>query len=190
MPGIDADEIVVARINGTVHMAPFGSTLPPNESDAYGAAWEDLGIVEEGNGIKLGFSFTTKDIGGWTFLDVLRKIRTARSLVISAGLRQMTGLSLDAVFGVGTWTRISAGHFRYDIADGTPPDVSFAFDFDDEFHYRWVIPKASPTENVDLTFVHTDAAVVPLGLSAMRDPNASGLSFVLTDDPSFSTAGS
>jgi hypothetical protein len=189
MPGQFTDEIVGSIQDGHAFLAPFGITIPTTEAAAYPAGWEDVGLVEEAAGIKLAASYTLKDIGAWTFLDPVRKLRTARTLLVTAGLRQFTGLTLDAVMGVGAWSVVSSGHYRYDFRDATPDPVSFGFDFLDTYQYRVIVTKAIPTEMVDLTFIHTDTILVPLGLTALKEPGQP-LVRVLTSDPAFSEAGS
>lgn len=183
----DVDEIVVGA-NGTVWVAPVGTTAPATEIAAPAAGWVDMGYTSE-DGATVSDSKTLEQIPVWQLFYAARRIITERDLNIAVVLRQWSGEKVKLAFGGGEVTEPTADHFKY-----TPPspgeidERAYMLDWvDGTKHYRLVIPRCMVTENVETNIVRTAAADLPITVGILGSDGVDPW-YLLTDDPSFADA--
>lgn len=182
----NSDEIVVGA-NGTVRVAPVGTTQPTNPTSSPVAAWIDLGYVNE-DGATFTDSKDIEDINSWQSFYPTRKVVTGKEATISFALQQWNENSVPLAFGGGSVTNPSVGVWRY-----APPDPS-VIDYralmldwtDGSKHYRLIFPKGLVTEAVETQLVRTDSAELPITFAAVPATGADPY-ILLTDDIAFSS---
>lgn len=182
----DADEIVVAA-NGTVRVAPVGSTQPTNPTSAPVAAWVDLGYVTE-DGATFTDSKEIEDVLAWQSFYPVRKIVTAKEATLAFSLRQWNEATVKLAFGGGTITNPSLGVWKF-----VPPDPetlderALMLDWQDgDKNYRLIFPKGLVTEAVETQLVRTGSAELPITFSAVPATGDDAY-ILLTDDIAFSS---
>lgn len=184
----DTDQIVVGA-NGTVRVAPLGTTQPADIDAAFAAGWTDLGFTSE-DGVTITDSKTLETIPVWQLFYPARRIVTERDFTVAFTLRQFSGAQVEFAFGGGSVSADGAGKFRY-----TPPAPETLDErmlsvewLDGDTTFRLIIPKGMVTENVETKLVRTAAADLPITFGVIGDDAISAPWYLLTDDPSFAEA--
>lgn len=184
----EVDQIVVGA-NGSVHVAPVGTTQPATEIAAYAAGWVDLGYTNE-DGVTPTDTKTIKDIMVWQLFYPARKIVTGRSFDVKFSLSQWSIDTVPLAFGGGEVEEVTTGHFKY-----TPPspetidERALGIDWiDGAKHYRLIIPRGMVSENVDTKLARDDAALLPITFSVIGDDAGGAPWYIFTDDPAFEAA--
>ena len=178
-------EILVGA-NGSVHVAPLGSTQPTDPTSSYAAAWAELGFVNDA-GVKLHDAKTINNIASWQSFYATRRIITARDFTVAFALQQWNKNTVPLAFGGGTVSSPAAGVHKY-----TPPDPALidermlGVDWQDGTkHYRLIVPRGMATDAVDAELVRTKESELAIVFGVTTD-GSSDPWFLLTDDPSFS----
>jgi hypothetical protein len=184
----DANRIVVAG-RARLYLAPVGTAAPTDSVAALAAAWREVGYTtEDGTSFSTDPSFESVR-AHQTDVDV-RRFKTGDSQLVSADLEEWSADNFAAVFGGGTVTVVTAGaEFKYE-----PPDaggrrlVAAILEITDGTkRYRFVFPRASQTEGVELGLVKTGAAVLPLRLGVEQASDSVKPWYLLTNDSAFGT---
>ena len=180
---LDASEIVVAG-TGAVYRAPVGTSAPNDVGSALSSSWVELGYVTE-DGTKLMFERSTENIMGWQSYQPLRTIVTEIPIGVEAALLQWNTTTVKTALGGGTFDATSTG-VKYE-----PPVESFVDEFalvieaTDQYDYRFVFPRVMVTDTVELAFVRSEPAALPLKMSVLAAPDG-GKSFAMfSNDPAF-----
>jgi len=183
----NADAVVVAG-NGTVRVAPVGTTQPTTPTGAPVAAWLDLGYVT-GDGVTFTDSKDITDVDAWQSFYPIRKIITGKNATLAFALREWDERNIPLAFGGGSVTNPSAGVWRYaPPAAGTLDLRAMMIDWIDGIkNYRLIIPRGLVTETVETNLVRTDSAVLPITFAAIPLSTAVDPYLLLTDDLSFSS---
>lgn len=183
----NADSIVVAA-NGTVRVAPVGTTQPTDPTAAPAAAWLDLGYVSE-DGVTFTDSKEIEDVLAWQSFYPVRKIITGKDATLSFALREWDERSIPLAFGGGTVTSPSAGVWRYEPpAPGTLDLRALMIDWEDgDKDYRLIIPRGLVTEAVETNLTRTGAADLPITFSAIPASTSDDPYVLLTNSIAFSS---
>lgn len=183
----DPDQITVGA-NGTVRVAPVGTTEPADISASYDAAWVDLGYTTE-DGVTFKDAKTQEPIKVWQSFYPVRRIITERDFTAVFSLQQFAGAQVEFAFGGGEVTEDSPGKFRF-----TPPDPSvideraMAVDWTDgEKNYRLIMPRGMVTEAVETKVVRTTNQELPITFSVNGSEDTDPW-YLLTDDPAYAEA--
>lgn len=181
-----ADEIVVAA-NGTVWVAPVGSTQPTNPTAAPNGSWTDLGYINE-DGATFTESKEIEDIISWQSFYPTRKIVTSKEATVSFALQQWNENTIKFAFGGGTVSQPSPGVWKYVPASPEVLDErALMIDWQDGTKdYRLIIPKGLVTEAVETQLVRTGSAELPITFAAVP-ATGSDAYILLTDDIAFSS---
>ena len=165
----NADQIRVGA-NGTVHVGVFGAvTLPTDINDTYGAGWADVGYTSD-KGVTFESGLTIKDIPVWQSFYPARKIVTARESMSTMELIQWNSETVVLAFGGGTISATANGTRYSPPEPGTIDLRSLVIDYvDGTVLNRIVVPKCMVTDKVTTTIARTDAALLPLVLSAIGE---------------------
>jgi hypothetical protein len=185
----DASELVVAS-NGSVHVAPVGTTLPDDPTEALAGAFAELGFVTE-DGVTLTVTPEITDYRAWQARSPVRRELTAQELMIGFALEQWNGETIPLAFGGGAITEPSPGVFRYDFPTDTDSldERSLVVDWQDgDRNYRAVFERGNVTEAVETNLVRSALAVLPIGFKALEPAAGGAVAYVLSDDPAFGTS--
>lgn len=183
----DTDEIVVGA-NGSIRVAPKGSTEPADISAAWDAAWVDLGFANE-DGVTVKDAKTLEDIPVWQLFYPAKKIVTARDFTAAFVMRQFSGLQVELAFGGGTVSEDSAGKFRFtppapDVIDERALGIEWTYG---DNTYRLIIPKGVVTDDVESKITRTAAIDLPITFGVVGEDGVEPW-YLLTDDPTFAEA--
>lgn len=183
----DPNEIVVGA-NGSVYVAPVGSTEPATISAALDAAFIELGYTDE-DGVTFSDGKTIEDIRVWQSFYPVRKLVTERESSVSFNLMQWNKTTVPLAFGGGAVTEDAVGEYRY-----TPPAPETLDEramivewLDGLYTYRLVIPRGTVEDAVETELVRTNAAALPItfGVTGVEGNDAW---YLLTDDPELNPA--
>lgn len=180
----DTNDIVVGA-NGSVLVAPVGTTLPADISAAFPAGWVDLGYTDE-NGAKFTDAKTINDIAVWQLFYPARKIVASRDFTLDFVLRQFDAETVKLGFGGGVITEPSPGVFEY-----TPPDPSvidermMAIEWaDNTKNYRIIVNRGLVTSSTATEVVRGKASDIPITFGIIGEDGVTPW-LLQTDDASF-----
>lgn len=182
----NADAIVVAG-NGTVRVAPVGTTQPTTPTATPAAGWLDLGYVSE-DGVTFTDSKDIEDVNAWQSFYPVRKIITGKNAQLSFDLREWDERTTSLAFG-GTVTNPSAGVWKLvPAAAGTLDLRAMMIDWQDgSKNYRLIVPRGLVVEEVETNLTRTGSAVLPITFAAVPVSTAVDPYLLLTDDIAFSS---
>jgi len=182
----DVDQIVVGA-NGTLSVAPEGTTLPDDIDEALDSAFIDLGYTSE-DGATLTDAKTVESIPVWQLFYPARRIVTERDFTIGFVLRQWFRDSFALAFGGGTFSSTANG-FKFAPPDPEDLDVravvlAWA---DGDNNYRVTCAKMFVTDNVETNLVRSGAADLPISLGIIGSDTGDPWNFY-TDDDAFAAS--
>lgn len=182
----NADSITVAG-NGTVYVAPVGTTQPTTPTAAPSAAWLALGYVSE-EGVTFTDTKEIEDINAWQSFYPVRKIVTAKDATLSFALREWDERTIPLAFGGGTITAAGAV-WRYEPPAPETLDLrAMMVDWQDGIkNFRLIIPRGLVTETVETNLTRTGAADLPITFAAIPASTTDDAYILLTDAIAFSS---
>lgn len=181
----DADQILVGA-NGSIHVAPTGSTAPTDASSALDAAFIDLGAISD-NGAAVQDAKTLQPIRIWQSFYPVRRLITERDFTITFALSEWSDATVELAFG-GTVTEPdptgAAGEYKL-----TPPSPETVDErmlvlewADGTKNYRLVIPSGMVQDAVNTQLVRTTNSELPITFG-VTGTDGSDPWYILTDDP-------
>lgn len=185
----DPNEIVVGA-NGSIYVAPVGTSAPTTVASALNGAFVELGYTSEA-GVTLNRSQTITDIRVWQSRYPARRIVEDEVLSASFALRQWNRDTVELALG-GEVASQGGGNFKL-----TPLPVDDAIDTrilviewqdGDDKDYRLVIPRCVVTDTGDITVARTGAADLPVTLSVLAEEGGGDPWTLFTNDPAFATS--
>jgi hypothetical protein len=184
MAGKDTNEIVVGA-NGSVYVAPVGTTGPTKISDPLDSAFIDLGYVSE-DGVTFLDGKTVEPINVWQLFYPARRVVTEKEASAAFVLRQWGDDQVVFAFGGGVITIDAAGEYRF-----TPPDPgiiderAMAIEWvDGSKDYRLIIPRGMVTENIETNLTKTAASDLPITFGINGESGVAPW-YLQTNDPAF-----
>lgn len=180
----DADRITVPG-RARVFLAIPGTAAPADESAALDPGWVEVGYTTVD-----GTSFTTDPsfevVRSHQADNPTRRFQTEDNQAVEADLQEWSGDNFAAVFGGGEVTVVTAGHYRYDPpAIGGRISVAALLEVvDGSKRYRFVVPKASQSDGVELGLDKGSESTLPLRL-AVEGTDGVLPWYLLTNDPAF-----
>ena len=180
--GKDTAQIVVGA-NGSVLVAPVGTTEPTSIAIALDPAFIDLGFVTE-DGATFLDGKTIEDITVWQLFYAARKLVTEKEASLAFVLAQWSETNIPLAFGGGITVVDVVGEFSYTPpAPGLIDERAMILEWvDGTKNYRIIIPRGLVTENVETNVVKTGSAELPITFSIVG--TAAGTPWYLqTDDP-------
>jgi hypothetical protein len=178
---IDTTEIRVG-VTGTVYVAPTGTTLPVEPTEALNVAFVELGSINE-DGLSLAPERSIEKIRAWQSRKPVRTMITEDDLSISFALQQWNLTNVKLMFGGGTRSATVGLDSKFVPPSAGEVDTrAFIFDWvDDDITYRLVVPQGLVTE-VEEIELKKDAAA-ELGLTVEVLGSSPNDWILYTDDP-------
>lgn len=186
---LDTDEILVGA-NGTIHVAPVGSTMPTTPDATLSAPWVHLGYATE-DGVRWRDAMSVNDRMGWQSFYPLRKIVESRSNTIAFDLVQWNRNTLGLALGAPTVTEpvAASGDFQIDPPSPETVDeravvVSWS---DGDRDYRLLYWRAVLVGDIETMLARSESATLPIELEALPYL-ANPVYRLLTNDAAFDPA--
>lgn len=183
------DEITVGA-NGSVLVAPPGSTVPDDVATPLDADWVDLGYTSEA-GVKVTDAKTLVEIPVWQLFYPARRIVSARDFRVAFVLRQWAREQVRLGFGGGDIVESDPGSGLFRLKPPPPESIDermAAVEWSDgDKHYRLVLFRSMVVENVETMVARTAASDVPITL-AIEGEEGQDPWILDTDDPAFAEA--
>jgi hypothetical protein len=182
----DPNEIVVGA-NGTIYLAPAGTTMPANIGAAIPAGFDDMGYASE-DGVTLNATKAIESIRVWQSFYAARRIVTERDFTTAFVLRQFNGVNVENAFE-GTVTEDAPGMYRFEpdepeVLHEKSAIVAWA---DGDKNYRLCVPKALSIEAVETVIQRAAPSDLPMTLGILGEEGVKPWYF-LTDDPAWAEA--
>lgn len=179
MASQDASELVIAG-TGDIYIGPYGTTLPTTEATAT-AGFDKVGYTST-DGVTFNASPTVNEFYAWQSKRPVRREMTALDVTLAFAMEQWNSTNLTAALGGGAVTQVSSGHFKYSLpADSdTLDEVSVIADcIDGSEIWRFVFPKASISEAVEISLNRENLALLPVTFKAVG--SSSDTPYILTN---------
>lgn len=180
------DEIVVGA-NGSIYVAPVGSTKPATINVPLGGEFVELGYATE-DGVTWTDGKTLESIRAWQSFYDLRRIVSAKEGMIAFALMQWNGVTVPLAFGGGEITESAPGSGLFEYV---PPDPSVIDErmlvvewADGDKDYRLGFSKGIVSENVETNVVRTAEARLPITFALLGEEGVDPF-FLQTNDPAF-----
>jgi hypothetical protein len=180
---LDADNVRVG-LNGNVYVAPIGTTAPTDLTTAWGAAWKDLGYLND-DGVEMEYSTDVEDIMAWQSLSPVRRVLTSVDMTLAFTAIELRAATVTLYFPDSTITEVSAGTvYRLDIpAAPGPAEYAFGFEWvDGTITNRVVIPRGEVTDRESVNHQRGEAVGLGMTVSAYAS-SAPELATWLSNDP-------
>lgn len=180
----DADN-VRAALNGSILMAPKGTTAPVDLDTAWDAAWIDLGYMSD-DGVSMEYSTDVEDINAWQSLSPVRRILTSVDMTLGFTAIELKARTITAYFPGATITNVSGAIQRLDIpAAPGPQEAAFGLEWiDGDIKNRLVISRGEITERGAITFGRSAAVGLEMTVSAYAS-SAPEIATWLSNDPAW-----
>lgn len=183
----DADNVRVG-LNGSVYIAPKGTTAPVDLDTAWGAGWVDLGYLSD-DGVSMEYSTDTEDINAWQSLSPVRKVLTSVDMTLGFTAIELKTATMKLYFPSATMTDVSGTVHKLSIpAAPTPDERAIGLEWvDGDIKNRLTIARAEVTERGAITIGRSAAVGLEMTVSAYAD-SAPEIAVWLSSDPAWSAA--
>jgi len=176
---------VRAALNGSIYMAPKGSTAPVDLDTAWDAAWQDLGFMSD-DGVNMQYSTDVQDINAWQSLSPVRRILTSVDMTLGFTAIELKARTVTAYFPGATITNVSGAIQRLDIPSAPgPQEFAFGLEWiDGTIKNRMVIPRGEITDRGAISLGRSAAVGLEMTVSAYAS-SAPEIATWLSNDPSW-----
>lgn len=186
---IDATQTRVPG-KGRVLVAPKGSTVPPDTSTAWDAAWQDLGFTDE-KGVTLSKKDTKTSVNAWQALTPIRHIITGRDLHAMMVLQQWNKVTLALWSGEGPSAVVANGAVsgEYKLSFSPSPIVDERMlgiewtDTDFVVTHRMYFSRGLVTDTADIPITRTGLATLGVTYESMAIDQTTAIAVLLMKDP-------
>ncbi|MFJ2515623.1 hypothetical protein ACIPEL_36400 [Streptomyces griseoviridis] len=183
----DADN-VRAALNGSIFMAPKGTTAPADLTTPWDAAWVDLGYMSD-DGVSMDYSTDVEAINAWQSLSPVRRILTSVDMTLGFTAIELKARTITAYFPGSTISEVSGTVRRLDIPSAPgPQEFAFGLEWiDGEIINRLVIPRGEITDRGTISLGRSSAVGLEMTVSAYAD-SAPAIATWLSNDPAWALA--
>ncbi|WP_217235470.1 phage tail protein [Streptomyces sp. AC555_RSS877] len=183
----DADNVRVG-LNGSIYIAPKGTTAPSDLDTAWAAGWVDLGYLSD-DGVEMSYSTETEDINAWQSLSPVRKVLTGVDMTLGFTAIELKTSTITLYFPSSTMTEVTAGVNKLSIpAAPTPDERAIGLEWmDGDIKNRLVIARGEVTNRDSITLARSGAVSLPMTVSAYAD-SAPEIAVWLSNDPAWAAA--
>jgi hypothetical protein len=183
----DADNVRVG-LNGSVYIAPKGTTAPVDLDSAWGTGWVDLGYLSD-DGVEMSYSTDTEDINAWQSLSPVRKVLTGVDMTLGFTAIELKTSTVTLYFPSATMTDVSPGVHKLSIPAAPEPDErAIGLEWvDGDIKNRLVIARGEVSDRDSITLARSSAVQLPMTVSAYAD-TAPEIAVWLSNDPAWAAA--
>lgn len=187
---ITANDIRVPN-RGRILAAPKGSTVPPDTTTAWDAAWSDLGYTDE-KGVVFSKKDTKTPIKAWQSISPVRFVLTDRDIHLAFVMEQWNKKTL-AVWsneGLGAVVANGAVSGEYKLSFSPNPkdqEMMIGVEWTDDVMtvtHRIFAVRGSISDTADIPISHAGAATLGVTYQTMATDSATDLVTMLMKDPS------
>lgn len=180
----DPTRITIAG-RARIYLAPVGTAAPVDSVVALAAPWTEVGYTTE-DGTHFTSDPTLDSVRSHQSNYPTRRFQTGDAQHVNADLQEWSADNFAAVFGGGTVVVGTPGNYKYvPPVQGARKDVSAILEVvDGTKRYRFVVPRTSQDDGVDLGLAKTAEARLPLRLGVIGSDIADPW-YLLTTDPAF-----
>jgi hypothetical protein len=178
---IDRDE-VRAGLDGGVFVAPVGTPLPADPTDALDAAFVNLGYLND-DGVSMNPSQDREDITAWQSIVPVRRVLTGSQFQLSFTMIQTSRDTVTLAFP-GATVETNTGIHKITIpANPGSDERCFIFDWmDGAIHNRVIIERGEVTDISEIQIHRSDPVAYEVTLDSYpNDDNE--IAVWLSDDP-------
>lgn len=181
----DADN-VRAGLDGSIYVAPIGSTAPIDLETAWDAAWTELGFLSE-DGVEMSYSTDVEDINAWQSLSPVRRILTGVDMTLGFTAIELKADSITLYFPDSTLST-TAGVHKLDIPSSpSPAEMALGLEWrDGTITNRLIVPRGEVTERGAISLQRGSAVGLEMTYSAYAS-SAPELATWLSNDPALAT---
>lgn len=149
-------------VTGAVYVAPEGTTLPTDATEALDGAFEELGFMDESGVVETQGTQVT-NIKAWQNSAVVRKIQTEHDLTYAFTAMETNDVVLETYYG-----NFAAG--VVEVKGDVAANLVWVIDvIDGDNETRIVVPEGQITSPGAVTYGAADAVKYPMTLSAFPD---------------------
>jgi hypothetical protein len=183
----DADNVRVG-LNGSVYIAPKGTTAPTDLDTAWAAGWVDLGYLSD-DGVEMSYSTETEDINAWQSLSPVRKVLTGVDMTLAFTAIELKTSTVTLYFPSATMTDVSGTVHKLSIPAAPDPDErAIGLEWvDGDIKNRLIIARGEVTDREAITLARSGAVGLGMTVSAYAD-TAPEIAVWLSNDPAWSAA--
>jgi hypothetical protein len=183
----DADNVRVG-LNGSVYIAPKGTTAPADLDAAWGSGWVDLGYLSD-DGVEMSYSTDTEDINAWQSLSPVRKVLTGVDMTLGFTAIELKTSTVTLYFPSATMTDVSPGVHKLSIPAAPEPDErAIGLEWvDGDIKNRLIIARGEVSDRDSITLARSSAVQLPMTVSAYAD-TAPEIAVWLSNDPAWAAA--
>jgi hypothetical protein len=183
----DADNVRVA-LNGSVYLAPKGTTAPTDLTTAWPAGWVDLGYLSD-DGVEMSYSTESEDINAWQSLSPVRKVLTGVDMTLGFTAIELKTQTMTLYFPSATMTDVSGTVHKLSIPAAPSPDErAIGLEWvDGDITNRLIIARGEVTDREAITLARSGAVGLGMTVSAYAD-TAPEIAVWLSNDPAWSAA--
>lgn len=183
----DADNVRVG-LNGSVYIAPKGTTAPTDLDTAWPAGWVDLGYLSD-DGVEMNYSTNTEDINAWQSLSPVRKVLTGVDMTLGFTAIELKTSTVTLYFPSATMTDVSGTVHKLAIPAAPAPDErAIGLEWiDGTIKNRLIIARGEVTDRQAITLARSGAVGLGMTVSAYAD-TAPEIAVWLSSDPAWAAA--
>lgn len=184
MPGIAASEVRIGA-NGSIYIAPSGTTPPANITAAW-TGFTNIGYASE-DGLTISREMGTEQIKAWQSISTIRYIVTETDFTAGFTLLQFNKDTLPLYLGGGTVTAQGGGSYKYSISSSPTIDERvLGLEWTDgSITNRLIIPRGMVTESGEMSVGRSEAIGLELTFAAMTPATGTELAYILSNDTAF-----
>lgn len=163
----DPTRITIAQM-ARVYLAPVGSIAPADESASLDAAWREVGLFTP-DSVRFTDDPSFEAVTSHQSAFPTRRFQTASAGSFEVDLQEFSGKNLLSVFGGGTLSQVSSGHYKFvpPVIGGRSSAACLLDITDGARKFRLVIPQADCTEQVQFDMRRTNETTLPLRLAIL-----------------------
>ncbi|MFJ4418291.1 hypothetical protein [Streptomyces sp. NPDC088925] len=180
----DADNVRVG-LNGSVYIAPKGTTAPADLSSPWGTGWVDLGYLSD-DGVSLEYSTDSEDINAWQSLSPVRKVLTSVNMTLGFTAIELKTSTITLYFPSATMEDNAGTVHKLSIpAAPTPDERAIGLEWrDGDITNRLVVARGEVTDRGAITIGRSAAVGLEMTVSAYAD-SAPEIAVWLSNDPAW-----
>jgi hypothetical protein len=170
----DSDNIKIAA-NGSLWVAPVGSTLPVDATTALNVAFVDVGYLTE-DGITITPSQDMTVIRSWQSYVPTRRVTNTRDLTVAGVMQEFKRSNLVLAMGGGS-TGMASGIVTYTPPSpgGAPYERAVVVEWQDgTAQFRLVVPRMLVSELGAITLRRSEEAKLPFTLGIIDEDGDGG----------------